>query len=305
MKVLFGVDGSETAAAAVCFGGRLLAEGKNLVAVYFSPPHLAAAESERPDAATVEHLRNVLAERVFEEASRELPATLRESLQAIVGVQNPAHGLLVAADELRVDLIVVGAQGAGIAKGGLGRVARHVTNHATVPVLIVRPEPDSQERPLRVLLANDGSEGSQHTGEFLRNFTWTEDAIGHVMWVIDSLEKTPVAEWMEECLGRQEAEAMGLGAAVKSEAQQQRLRECIRRRCGELPRIFDGQEPRIAVGNPAREILQAIEHERIDLVVIGAHRFGAFTRRLLGSTSERVLTHAPCSVLIVRRHERP
>jgi nucleotide-binding universal stress UspA family protein len=155
------------------------------------------------------------------------------------------------------------------------------------------------------LLANDGSEGSQHTGEFLRNFTWPEDAIGHVMWVIDSPEKTPVAEWMEECLGRQEAEAMGLGAGLKSEAQQQRLRDCIRRRCGELPRVFDGQEPRIAQGNPAREILRAIEHDRIDLVAIGAHRFGAFTRQLLGSTSERVLTHAPCSVLIVRRHERP
>jgi nucleotide-binding universal stress UspA family protein len=109
---------------------------------------------------------------------------------------------------------------------------------------------------------------------------------------------------MEECLCQQEAEAMGLGADLKSEAQQQRLRECIRRRCGELPRIFDNQEPHIAVGNPAREILHAIEKDRIDLVVLGAHRFGAIARLLLGGTSERVLTHAPCSVLIVRRHEQ-
>jgi nucleotide-binding universal stress UspA family protein len=304
MKVLLGVDGSANAAAAVRFAGRLLAGGKDQIALYFSPPHLTTASGQRPDAATAEHLRSALAERVFEEAGGELPPTLREIAQTIVGVQNPAHGLLVAADEVRADLIVVGAQGAGIAKGGLGRVARHVVHHATLPVLVVRPAPSqAEEQPLRVLLANDGSEGSQHTGEFLGNFRWPEGAVGHVLAVIDSREEAP--GWMEECLCEQETEAMGVGAALKSEAHQQRMRECLRRRCGDLPPIFDNCEPHIAVGNPAREILQAIDRDRIDLVVLGAHRVGAVARLLLGSTSERVLERSPCSVLIVRRHERP
>lgn len=305
MKVLFGVDGSANGVAAVDFAGRLLAETKDQVALYFSPPQLTAAAGQRPEAATVDHLRNALAERVFEEAGRGLPAALRESAQTIVGVQNPAHGLLVAADEVRADFIVLGSRGVGMAKGGLGRVARHVVDHATVPVLVVRSDPDARARQLRVLLANDGSDGSQHTGEFLRNFVWPRDAVGQVLSVVAPLEEASIPEWMEESLCQQEAEALGLGGARLSEAQSQRLRECLRRRCGELPRIFDGQAPRVAVGNPAREILHVIEKDRIDLVVLGAYRHGVIARRLLGSTSERVLERAPCSVLIVRRHERP
>ena len=44
-----------------------------------------------------------------------------------------------------------------------------------------------------------------------------------------------------------------------------------------------------------------VTHEAI----LGAHRQTAFGRFMLGSTSESILAHSPCSVLIVREHERP
>jgi nucleotide-binding universal stress UspA family protein len=37
-----------------------------------------------------------------------------------------------------------------------------------------------------------------------------------------------------------------------------------------------------------------------DLVVVGSRGLGAVRRLLLGSVSEKVLQHAPCSVMIVK-----
>ena len=47
-------------------------------------------------------------------------------------------------------------------------------------------------------------------------------------------------------------------------------------------------------------IVRDIERSQTDLVVLGARGRGGIRRLLLGSVSEAVLTHASCSVLIVR-----
>lgn len=52
-------------------------------------------------------------------------------------------------------------------------------------------------------------------------------------------------------------------------------------------------------GRPKDMISQIAEKEKIDLIVLGAHgRHGL--AKLLGSTANRVLSHAPCNVLVVR-----
>lgn len=57
--------------------------------------------------------------------------------------------------------------------------------------------------------------------------------------------------------------------------------------------------PIIASGRPKDEIVNIAEKENVGLIVIGAHgRHGL--ANLLGSTANRVLTHAPCNVLVVR-----
>jgi nucleotide-binding universal stress UspA family protein len=96
---------------------------------------------------------------------------------------------------------------------------------------------------------------------------------------------------------------MGYFAPDKQEEAQ--LREETARRQARLPAIFHGLDPLVVVGHAADQILKAIESHQINLVVVGARRQGAIRRLLLGSTSEMVLTHAPCSVLIVRGHEQP
>jgi nucleotide-binding universal stress UspA family protein len=59
-------------------------------------------------------------------------------------------------------------------------------------------------------------------------------------------------------------------------------------------------ETSVVSGAPADMIVRDIERSHTDLVVLGARGLGGIRRLLLGSVSEAVLTHATCSVLIVR-----
>jgi nucleotide-binding universal stress UspA family protein len=58
-------------------------------------------------------------------------------------------------------------------------------------------------------------------------------------------------------------------------------------------------------GQPADEITKYAQESAADLVVVGAHGASRLAQIMLGSTSQTVATHSPCSVLIVRSHERP
>ena len=60
----------------------------------------------------------------------------------------------------------------------------------------------------------------------------------------------------------------------------------------------------VAEGSPAGEILRIIEEQQIDLAVLGTRGRTAIKRFLLGSVSEHVLTHASCSVLVVKEPPR-
>ncbi len=52
-------------------------------------------------------------------------------------------------------------------------------------------------------------------------------------------------------------------------------------------------------GFVAREILQESESWKPDVIAVGARGLGLFPRMLLGSVSDRLVNHAPCSVLVV------
>jgi nucleotide-binding universal stress UspA family protein len=56
----------------------------------------------------------------------------------------------------------------------------------------------------------------------------------------------------------------------------------------------------IREGNPIYWILREQEEQGVDLIVIGTHGKRGFINQLLGSTSEKVLKGAKCSVLLAR-----
>lgn len=54
-------------------------------------------------------------------------------------------------------------------------------------------------------------------------------------------------------------------------------------------------------GSAARAIVEKAEHWHADLIVVGSHGHSMWKRTLLGSVSDLVMHHAPCSVLVARK----
>jgi nucleotide-binding universal stress UspA family protein len=59
----------------------------------------------------------------------------------------------------------------------------------------------------------------------------------------------------------------------------------------------------VRVGKAYQEINEAAKELRADLIVISTHGYTGLKHTLLGSTTERVVRHAPCPVLVVRKQE--
>jgi nucleotide-binding universal stress UspA family protein len=53
-------------------------------------------------------------------------------------------------------------------------------------------------------------------------------------------------------------------------------------------------------GSPAEAIIDVATTRKSDVIVIGSRGHGTLVGLLLGSTSQKVVAHAPCPVLIVR-----
>jgi nucleotide-binding universal stress UspA family protein len=81
---------------------------------------------------------------------------------------------------------------------------------------------------------------------------------------------------------------------------------------GRLERIIKEQAIDLALvenalvryGRSFHEIADAARTLRSDLIIISTHGYTGLKRAVLGSTTERVVRHAPCPVLVVREHER-
>lgn len=58
---------------------------------------------------------------------------------------------------------------------------------------------------------------------------------------------------------------------------------------------------RVLSGHPASEILNFVDQENVDLVVMGTHGFTGLAHFFLGSTAEKVVRRADCSVLTVHQ----
>ncbi len=141
---------------------------------------------------------------------------------------------------------------------------------------------------MKVVLAVDLSRDSRAAVRFLERM---RIPVGSVVSVLHVLTVPPVplqgpaiplqlAAWCKEAVGY------------------------ARRFLDRIERRFAGQGIRVGTlikqGLPEIHILQTIKRVDADLVVLGSHGLTGIPHFLLGSVSEKILSHAPCSVLVVR-----
>lgn len=66
---------------------------------------------------------------------------------------------------------------------------------------------------------------------------------------------------------------------------------------GEVPSTVSTET---IAGDPAKAIIKIAETRKCDLIVMGSRGLGRLAGLVLGSVSQKVVSHAPCPVLIVR-----
>ncbi len=96
------------------------------------------------------------------------------------------------------------------------------------------------------------------------------------------------------------------GLVVEMQRYRSKLQGEGKRSLAELVRAEAGDisaKPLMRSGTAHQEITRAAGELNADLIVISTHGRTGLGRFLLGSTTERVVRHAPCPVLVVREHE--
>jgi nucleotide-binding universal stress UspA family protein len=193
------------------------------------------------------------------------------------------------AAEIGADLIVTGSRGRGRVESMLlGSVATEVATGAPCPILVARGASVSRLRG-----ATDGSDGATAIPERLG--AWGIFRGRHAdtiaVWVPDG----PAFELMVDLytLGKERFAGLQEESAEKARADAEAMAES-------LTSIEIPATAHVRKGDRAREILAAAKDLSADLIVTGSRGLGAVDRLLLGSVARNVVTHAHCSVLVVR-----
>jgi nucleotide-binding universal stress UspA family protein len=275
MRILYATDGSKGALDAAHLLASLPLDTEDQLSVLTVVPEYEEAEG-----------RAVLA------AAREALSHCTASLIMHVRRGDPAETILRVAEDQAADLVVVGSRGLStVARFFLGSVAERVARHTTCPVLLVRPHHTELHR---VLVGVDGSERSEEAVQCLRSFPLPVGCEIRVVTVLPpSEELNPMPILLPLGYGCRNTDSLA--------AHQQEVEHHLRRLAETL--IPAGKRTAVEVwrGDPALALIQGAEKNEADLIVVGSHGYSAVERFFMGSVSEKVLRHAPCSVMIVKR----
>ncbi len=203
-----------------------------------------------------------------------------------------AHGplpntIVRHARRLKAHLIVMGSRGLSDIQGFLlGSVSRQVASTAACSVLVVKqPMPHL----LHVALAVDDSKPSRAAAKFLRTRILPESATVTILTSVESPVTDFAARYLSELqLAELKRPVMERATALVNGLRNEFIKEGY-------PVVTQ-----IQMNHVIDTIVNYIKANHDQLLVIGARDLTKTERLHLGSVSESLLRHAPCSVLIVR-----
>lgn len=225
---------------------------------------------------------------------------LKHRTNANVSALEPRTGtayeeICVTARELKADLIVIATHGyTGYKHMFLGSTAERVVQHSSCPVLVVRlharhwngstaPRTRDGFQLTKILAPTDFSDCSQlafdYAAQLARDFK-AELRLVHVI--------NPHAYPFGDKYAALDAAQLMREAADAAQKQMRSMAARFNRR----------YSVRVMHGSPAIEICNAA-NEDVDLIVISTHGRTGLGHFLIGSTSERVVRHARCPVLVI------
>jgi len=149
---------------------------------------------------------------------------------------------------------------------------------------------------MKILLAVDGSTCSDAAVEEIATRPWPTSSEIKVLSAFElPIPPTPEA-W---AIPPDYFEELDRSAKEHAKAIVERALETLRRRLHSSVAITGECLP-----GPAKTvILDEAENWKADLIVVGSHGYRAWERFLLGSVSQAIVSHARCSVEVVRKRE--
>ena len=146
---------------------------------------------------------------------------------------------------------------------------------------------------MRILIGVDGSPYSDAAVDEVSQRTWPE---GSEILVVHAYEM-PVAPTPEVwALPPDYYDELDRAVRTQSDAI---VEAAVQKLKGVLGTALEIKSKAI-LGSPKRVILDEAESWKADLIVVGSHGYPAWERLLLGSVSQAVVSHAKCSVEVVR-----
>jgi nucleotide-binding universal stress UspA family protein len=241
------------------------------------------------------------ADQLEEEAVVELTRVLQEARPAMeaAGLQVEAELLrgrpsAAIVDDARIwgpDLIVVGSRGHGpVETAVLGSVSAAIVDHATCPVLVARGD-----HAARVILAEDGSPA----GMAARDVVATWPALAAIPVLVVGVVDV-AAPWRSGIAPTMFGAAMDVYTDMITSARTTH-REIVAATEAHLRAAGRSVSGELREGHPADQLRQAATDPGGDLIVVGSRGYVGITRLVMGSVAHAVLTHAHCSVMVVKQ----
>ncbi|WP_336158015.1 universal stress protein [Amycolatopsis sp. VC5-11] len=287
--VLVGIDGSEGAAEAVRWAARL-ASGRDLELELVHCLQLAGLVYGGGLAGSQVLFEGIQqdGDRIAAEA-RELALSVDPSLEVRTEVFTDSAPALLIDRSKKARMLVLGRTGTGGFTGMLvGATTSAVAGHAACPVAVIRGRhgdgPVPQDGPVAV-----GVDGSPNS----------EAAIA-VAFEEASFRQVPlvaVHAWADVVYDSTDSAARLLPQWETLQPSEERL--LAQRLAGWQEKYPDVEVQRKLVRDRPRHVLLD-ESDRAQLLVVGSRGRGGFAGMLLGSTSQALVHHSSCPVLVVR-----
>jgi nucleotide-binding universal stress UspA family protein len=155
------------------------------------------------------------------------------------------------------------------------------------------------EKIMKILIATDGSEFSETvvktSCELLKN---CENTVVKIVSAFEPPLLVAAAPYAVPVAYNPNLEKRMRDAAEKWVGENERqMLEC-------LPDLKNDLTTQVLRGSPERAIVEEAEKWGADLIIVGSHGYGFWERVFLGSVSNAVVHHAPCSVLVVRKDKK-
>ncbi len=289
MRIVIATDGSECSEQAARFLTRFNFSSKDEIVVLHVVSDIPYSDDYH---AQIRHVIKRVAPKILH-ATVAILKPLKANIVTHEEEGVPDEAIMRVAEDIKADLIVMGARGLkGLKSFLIGSVTRSVAINSPKPVLVTRPLKRRTRERMKVLFATDGSHTADSTAGLLTSLPFPEDTellIMNVAWsaALDIPHRfaLEIDERIKEDLAKARTLELSQSRAIIDKAM-----PFLSGRFTDVKELSRG-------GDPASEILLEAGKIEADLVAVGSRGLKGI-RGMLGSVSRKVLAYSACPVLV-------